>query len=934
MPAAEPAIRRTSGVDPARGDPRLGFDDRLGGEKMDVISVGPLRAGSVVWKTKTGAWTFTVVAKATYRLAPVESPLAEEQEEPLDQDLHWDDDATKSLRCATDLAPMKPRPEVTLVGHAFAPAGKPVRSLIARMVVGEVDKAIEVHADRYLTMDGVLHESQGFTCMPLVWERARGGPESWNPVGVAQGVRNGLGRSVLPNLTVHNEGVDTIGEPMCFGPLGPSWPARRSKLARMAPPMPRTLPITPLPPGFDFGFFNVAPFDQVLTSLRDNERIVLENLHPDHPRLVTNLCGARPRVFVDWRTAGPQPIAMRADTLAIDTDKCSCTLTWRGHFPLARPDERGRVLVATELGGAKMGFAEVADLADALRDEPTLTNRPRWTGKPEPQTGEEVGSTTMAEEDARKLIDALPFAQRGSQPPIPPPRRSENSLHGLPFQPSGSAPHPPLPRAPKPVHSGTIPMLDALSSRTEEGRTAPHPIAFQSPDDPARPAMAIGGAIGASGGIGNGSLMLAGAAALPFTPAAPAPVVAPAPVITRQAEADSPWASGMAGREEQARPTVGTLAIEAAAPIQPLLSKANQDNSVFHTSNLAAQVLPEVERPVVQIAEPPPPPPPAEKPAEKAAAPSFVEVVDLVWFDKAALPRIRKKAAWRALVQALEDRPPDPDLDDASLGTPAEVEDRRDVFEVLTKGLVLDSAGIEDALAQAIRTDGKVVPPLVLAGGELTFPFDDVETLRSHVAVIAPLATGDDKLKAELALVKDFLATPDLACARPMVEALSARLWEAFARAKRAVSAETLKAHTESVLLQKRRYQRCEVFGGNQLRALLYAGDKGGNSTAQPPSPPTAMTPAANQQGPQPFPAYLPASLSSALPMYSRFRTRVIVEVHLAVDQHETAQSALRILALARLVERARRAPAPIPGTPVSAAGAPPVPPPRDSKPY
>ena len=33
--------------------------------------------------------------------------------------------------------------------------------------------------------------------------------------------------------------------------------------------------------------------------LRDNERLVLENLSPQHPRLATSLPGVRPRAFTD-----------------------------------------------------------------------------------------------------------------------------------------------------------------------------------------------------------------------------------------------------------------------------------------------------------------------------------------------------------------------------------------------------------------------------------------------------------------------------------------------------------------------------------------------------------------------------------------------------------------------------------------------------------
>src|SRR5262249_17422688 len=121
---------------------------------MDVVSLCPIRVGSVLWQPRRGTWAFTVVCKATYRLAPVEAALAEEQEYPADDDNYWNDDPARSLYCPSDLVPFKPRADVMLVGHAFAPRKEPVRSLIARLIVGNIDKAIEVYVDRAWGQDG------------------------------------------------------------------------------------------------------------------------------------------------------------------------------------------------------------------------------------------------------------------------------------------------------------------------------------------------------------------------------------------------------------------------------------------------------------------------------------------------------------------------------------------------------------------------------------------------------------------------------------------------------------------------------------------------------------------------------------------------------------------------------------------------------------
>ena len=50
------------------------------------------------------------------------------------------------------------------------------------------------------------------------------------------------------------------------------------------------------------------------------------------------------RATVEGRRGGAVPVAMRADTLFIDTDRGLCTLTFRGMVALESADESGRVV--------------------------------------------------------------------------------------------------------------------------------------------------------------------------------------------------------------------------------------------------------------------------------------------------------------------------------------------------------------------------------------------------------------------------------------------------------------------------------------------------------------------------------------------------------------------------------------------------------------
>src|ERR1700722_14093127 len=98
---------------------------------MDVVPASALRLGSLLWQPRRGSYTLTVVAKATFRLAPGEAVLADEQEFPNEIDKYWSGDLARCVYAPNDLVPRKRRADVLLVGHAYAPDGATVRSLLA-----------------------------------------------------------------------------------------------------------------------------------------------------------------------------------------------------------------------------------------------------------------------------------------------------------------------------------------------------------------------------------------------------------------------------------------------------------------------------------------------------------------------------------------------------------------------------------------------------------------------------------------------------------------------------------------------------------------------------------------------------------------------------------------------------------------------------------
>jgi hypothetical protein len=321
---------------------------------MDVVSRCPLPVGSVIWQPRAGAFVLTVICKATYRLFPIESPLAEDQEDLNEADRYWDGEERSSLSAASDNVPFKRWADVTLVGHAYAPARQPVSSLIARLAVGELSKAIEVHGDRAWTVDGRLREGEPFVSMPLWWERAAGGPGTLNPVGIRANARpSERSHREIPNLQprgLHPTSPSEVIPPVCFGPIAPTWPQRAAKLNNSSPFWDyRTWSQRPLPEDVEAAFFNAAPMDQQVERLLGTERIALENLLPDHPRFVTKLGHVAPRARLQRAGAGEEDLRLRCDTLSIDTDRGICTLVWRGAVPLDQhASEKGRIVVTAE----------------------------------------------------------------------------------------------------------------------------------------------------------------------------------------------------------------------------------------------------------------------------------------------------------------------------------------------------------------------------------------------------------------------------------------------------------------------------------------------------------------------------------------------------------------------------------------------------------
>ncbi|AKT42888.1 DUF2169 family type VI secretion system accessory protein [Chondromyces crocatus] len=881
---------------------------------MELVSLsaapsnGPLPAASLLWQPRPETWMLTFAWKATFSLQPGQSPLAQTQEPLYEADRHWGDDPNWSVYAPADLVPIRPRADVVLIGEAYAPGGQPVRSLVARLLVGEIDKAIEVFGDRWFTQEGALQEGARFLRMPLLWERAAGGPETQNPVGIREAQRDPYGRRPLPQLQPVGTSVASpadLIEPIGFGPIAPGWPQRRQRLGRYAPPGSlRDWMRAPLPADFDASYFNVAPRDQQVQQLRADERLILDNLHPELPHLVTNLASHTPRAFLRRPREAPQALQLRPDLLWIDTLRGLCTLTWRGQAPVESPEAKGLVIVALEEQGKPLGWPEIEALVAARvpggrpvhGSEDTghagapPAGAPRSGAAPSSPPRPPVSSITlippMSDEDDDEFAigTSIPALQPVASPSALPFTNTGSS--GLPFSHTSATP-PTAQGGPKPRFTATpfsggdpgdkpsgTPFKPAPPSAPS--LAAPSP-GMPFPSAPPPPAPSSG-------------------AASPSRPPTPLPVPPPAtpPAFVPAAFVATPQPAPSAPSAPVAPPlvrapmprTIGEAALEAPPPLDgasvPGVSTGAQGASDAAAGASKSFGLPrDGARPSAASNAVTP----ARALAPTPGAPR--ELLRLLWFDTDSAMRLRRHMPWRTLLRDSERGPGGDDEGAHDLHEdPALIEDRRDVFEILTRATASapEVEPLRSALEEAEGEDGKFVPPLLLLAGELVFPFDELEVLKTTVAVVTPLIGADENLRATVTNAQEMLKLPELASAPVVAEGLTTRIREAWGKARRPVPEGYLESQTERALLERRSYQRRDVLGKRHLRALLVA--NGGKEL---------------------LPTYLPDALATTLPMYARFKARLLGELHLQEDQHEAHPAALRALALARVAPSLRR---------------------------
>lgn len=347
---------------------------------VPITTVGRSRGGTVVF-TRGGKLHVTCILKSTFRLVPDEAMKLTQPDDIVLADTASQNGPASSIRASCETVPFLPRVDIVLVGHACAPIGQSVPSHSVRLAIHRdggwlLNKTLHVYGDRM--GDNLVP----FERLPLVYERAYGGPEfSPNPFGT--GMAPG---SSYPNI-VHPLDASTVAG---FGPL--SHEMRMARLVRSVHPKLVDDQVFEIPEEFEEAYFQAAPSDQLLDSLEGNEWIEVDGMHPKHPRLVSRLPGIRAvgKVYGIYpeKPDGVRTISLRLDKLHIDADTLQCSVVFRATIGLRDGRSLQTVRIAAGVETEELSLAHLLTAPPMRGAEPPPASVP-----PPPEEDDELSIT-------------------------------------------------------------------------------------------------------------------------------------------------------------------------------------------------------------------------------------------------------------------------------------------------------------------------------------------------------------------------------------------------------------------------------------------------------------------------------------------------------------------------------------------------------------
>ena len=275
-----------------------------------------------IGQSRRGAWALTVVVKATYDSLPCRSSRRSRASRSIRTRTTTTGTTTRlrSLYSPSDLLRSSRAPTSCSSGTPSRRGRSRFDRSTVRLIVGDVNKAIEVFGERAWTHDGLLREGPRFIKMPLRYERASGGGKTSNPVGMRADNRpDTFGNIQVPNLQPPGVLLADASNFIESDRLR----ATRAELARpsrQARPPRRDVAARRLEPAGAGRhrhrlLHGGAARSQQVEVLRPNERIILENLHPASPAARDEPPGDRAAGVRHRRGAAQHELSLTCDTL-------------------------------------------------------------------------------------------------------------------------------------------------------------------------------------------------------------------------------------------------------------------------------------------------------------------------------------------------------------------------------------------------------------------------------------------------------------------------------------------------------------------------------------------------------------------------------------------------------------------------------------------
>ncbi len=315
----------------------------------------------ITGRNETGDDAFGFLVKRRYRITPGGTCERDGTAPFLPIDVYWGDPQQSSPRFEAELVACKVATDVVVLGHAYAPAERLTTRCDIAVEIGPARKVIAVFGDRVARVheDTIAFSApHPFTALPLVFERAYGGPGyPRNPVGRGF-VAGTMPRQAVP-LPNFEDPADLLTPerlvlhepkhwnrqplPQGMGWFGKTWYPRMSHAGVMpgnvdADETMREEALGLVPagqvalarqfrlPSWDVRFGNGAAPGLAVRGLRGGEWVRLANLTPDG-RAEFRLPGEAPTIVADIGAGEGRP-QVRLHSVVIEPDARRLTMIW------------------------------------------------------------------------------------------------------------------------------------------------------------------------------------------------------------------------------------------------------------------------------------------------------------------------------------------------------------------------------------------------------------------------------------------------------------------------------------------------------------------------------------------------------------------------------------------------------------------------------